>query len=246
MSNIIDVTDASFQTDVIEASRETPVVVDFWAAWCGPCRVLGPTIEDVVSAHPGVVLAKLDVDANQAVSMQYGIRGIPAVKAFRDGVVVDEFVGLQLRPAVERFIAALAPAVAEVLPEDEAGLRSHLAAHPDSLAARRALGRKLLASGRFDEADEVLAAAPADQVADGLRARLEIQRSGDSVLPPALNQRDIAREVSAMPDLIAAIRTADRDARTLLRRVALGVLAQQGDRDPAVEVLRGQLASALF
>jgi putative thioredoxin len=244
--NITDVTDATFQTEVIDASRQRPVVVDFWAAWCGPCRVLGPTIEEVVGQHPEVTLAKLDVDANPRTSSQYGIRSIPAVKAFRDGRVVDEFVGLQPRPNVERFIAGLVPAPALTLPDDEEGLRRHLDTHPDSVDAVRALGRRLIGAGRFDEADEVLAKAPQDPVSDGLRARLEVQRGGDGLLPASLYQRDPAREINAMPDLIAAIRTADPAARALLRRVVLGVLAEQPPNDPAVQTLRGQLANALF
>src|SRR5579864_770844 len=94
-ANVIDVSDATFERDVVEASRSQPVVVDFWAAWCGPCRALGPMLEEVVSRNAGVTLAKLDVDANQRTAAQFGIRGIPAVKAFRDGRMVDEFVGLQ-------------------------------------------------------------------------------------------------------------------------------------------------------
>jgi len=245
-SRVIDVTDATFATEVVEASRSRPVVVDFWAAWCGPCRALGPALEDVVSKTPGVTLAKLDVDANQRTAAQFGIRGIPAVKAFRDGGVVDEFLGLLPRKEVERFVARLAPAPAVQLPEDEPGLRSLLERSPDNVQARRALGRKLIASGRFDEADTVLAEAAGDPVSDGLRARIELVRGGDGVLPASLNTRDPADEINAMPDLIGAIRTSDRDTKARLRRVALGVLASQPNGDPAVETLRGQLANALF
>jgi len=244
---VIDVTDSTFETYVIEASRRQPVVVDFWAAWCGPCRALGPTLEDVVRKTPGVTLAKLDVDANQQTAARFGIKGIPAVKAFRDGRVVSEFLGLQPRQNVERFVASLAPApVKEELPEDEAGLRALLERDPDSVAARNALGRKLIGAGRFDEAESVLVAAENDPVGDGLRARLEILRAGDGVLPPSLNQRHPDDEINAMPDLIGAIRTSGGDAKSRLRRVALGVLAEQDRGDPAVETLRSQLASALF
>jgi putative thioredoxin len=245
-AQIIDVSDATFESDVVAASRTRPVVVDFWAAWCGPCRALGPMLEDVVQRNPAVTLAKLDVDSNQQSALRFGIRGIPAVKAFRAGRVVSEFVGLQPRQAVERFIAALAPVPVEPLPDDEAGLRARLGRRPDDVEARRALGRKLMSSGRFQEADSLLAEAPGDAVCDGLRARIELLRSADQTLPPALNQRNAPDELRAMPDLIALIRTAAGEEKSRLRRVALGVLAAHNGHDPAVETLRGQLANAIF
>jgi thioredoxin len=119
----VDVTDATFEQDVIAASAEAPVVVDFWAEWCGPCRALGPVIE-AATAEKGVALVKLDVDANPEVANRFGIRGIPAVKAFRNGEVVAEFVGARSRPAVDAFLDELTkPPVAETLDDPElAGL----------------------------------------------------------------------------------------------------------------------------
>ncbi len=104
----MDVTEATFETDVVARSHELPVVVDFWAAWCAPCRMLGPALEAAAAERAGqVVLAKVDVDANPQLAGQYGIQGIPAVKAFRNGRVVDEFVGVRSPQMIATFLDGL-------------------------------------------------------------------------------------------------------------------------------------------
>jgi len=115
----VDATDATFYQDVVVRSHERPVVVDFWAEWCGPCKMLAPLLEQAVEERPAIDLVKVDVDANPATANHYGIRGIPAVKAFRSGQVVEEFVGVQSRQSVEAFLdRLLGPSAGEALLEE--------------------------------------------------------------------------------------------------------------------------------
>lgn len=186
---VLDVTDATFQTAVIEESKTRPVVVDFWAPWCGPCRILGPIIEKVAGEFEGdVVLAKLNVDENQQSSMQYRVQGIPAVKAFRDGRVVNEFTGALPEPQVRAFFQSLAPTAADRAAAEaekliasgntagaETRYRELLTTTPDDPKVVLGLARILIARGDRDEADTLLKRIPADRQAKILRHRIFLE-----------------------------------------------------------------------
>jgi thioredoxin len=155
----MDVTDETFEREVIARSQELPVVVDFWADWCGPCKILAPVLERAVAERDGqVALAKLDVDANQETASRFGIRSIPAVKAFRGGHVVAEFLGAQRPTAVSAFLDQLTgPSAAEqLLSELEA--RGEL---PEIVAAARA--------GDYEDAFEAILEEIAAAAGDGER-----------------------------------------------------------------------------
>ena len=139
----MDVTEQTFDDAVLQRSHDVPVVVDFWASWCGPCLALAPVLEAEVEGRAGTIeLVKVDVDANQGLAQQFGVSGIPAVKAFKDGRVVNEFVGAQSPTSVSAFIdAVLAPPRADALVEElrASGELPEVVAALDAGDAERAL-----------------------------------------------------------------------------------------------------------
>jgi putative thioredoxin len=248
--SIYDVTEADFEARVLERSRELPVVVDFWAAWCGPCKQLTPVLERAVTARGGKVeLAKVDTDANQRLAAAFQIQGIPAVKAFRDGKVASEFTGAMPPPQVERFFDALVPSEAEELAGrgaaegDEQALRRALELDPASAEAKRELGRLLLRRGETGEALELLDSAKGDFVSGGLAARARLEANGE--LRPAFEAWDAGDHAEALERLQSALLDADADERNQLRQVMVAIFTDLGPDHELAREHRRRLSAAL-
>jgi putative thioredoxin len=244
----MDVTESNFEVAVIDRSHSLPVVVDFWAAWCAPCRQLGPVLEREASKRSGrLELVKVDVDANPALSQSYGIQGIPAVKAFHKGRVVAEFVGAQPAVAVERFLDSLLPSEPELLAQkgDEESLRTALELEPGHADAAIQLARILRGRGQNEEALEILGNVHGSFAAEGLAARIRLERTAVPDLSRAFAALDAGDKEQALEVLIEAITPAG-SSRDEIRCVVVGILDELGLDHPLATRSRMRLASALY
>ncbi len=234
---MVDVTDATFQTDVIERSKDVPVVVDLWAPWCGPCRQLGPIIEDVVDATDGgAVLAKVNVDENPQIAQAFRVQGIPAVFGIRNGAVLDSFVGAQGKDAVQSFVDGLLPTaeegeVAELVAEgDISSLRLALELDPANVEVTEALAEAMVADDRAEEALELLTRIP--ETANTRRIAALARTGGEAA----------ADDVDARLDALLDRAAADEEARQEL----LDLLELLGPEDPRTATYRKALTTKLF
>jgi len=273
---MLDVNEANFEQEVLLRSHEVPVVVDFWAEWCGPCKVLGPILERLAIEGGGrFILAKINVDQNPGLAMRFGVQGIPAVKAFKQGKVEAEFVGSQPEPVVRRFIQRLVPSPAEQAAqaansllvthhwkEAEEAFREALAEDERNAVAALGLMKSLLMQGRGGEALALLEDFPPGSewaIAEQLRPLADLLAAVENNGPGYDEQDPLAAELyqagrlivrgnlpAAMDGLLDILRQDKRYRDGLPRKILLAIFSILGDEDTLTRQYREELASVLF
>lgn len=233
-----DVTDATFESEVLVRSRQVPVVVDLWAPWCGPCKQLTPILEKVVGATAGTVaLAKVNIDENPGIAQAFQVQSIPAVFVLKDGQVVDSFLGAVPEAAVQQLVDRLLPTVEQTEVErlvalgDEASLQAALALEPDNPDAVVAMAELRVAEGRTDEALALLERIP--ESADTRRVAALARIGVDAVIDD-----DIPSRLDALLDQVKG----DDEARQRF----VDLLELLGPEDPRTAGYRRQLTARLF
>jgi putative thioredoxin len=242
---MVDVSEATFEQEILERSDTVPVVVDLWAEWCGPCKTLGPIIEQVIDETDGqVVLAKVDVDANPRLAEMFQVQGIPAVHAVYQRKVVASFVGAQPEAQVRQFVNALLPSEDEQLVAalidagDEVALRQALAAVPGHPEATVKLAELLVGEGRHDDALAELAKIPETAETRRVAALARTHLDPGAV---AADDGPLAGVEAKLDELLARVK-GDDDAR----QEFLDLLELMGPDDPRTADYRRALSRQLF
>lgn len=270
---IIDVTEADFPYEVLAYSEQVPVIVDFWAEWCIPCRTLSPILEKLAEEAKGAFrLAKLNVDQNQNLARHYRVTSIPSVKAFKSGQVVNEFSGLQPEPKVRQFLRSLAPSDTDLALEKgqsllaleswggaEKAFRQVLEQSPVDAEAMLGLAKSLLVQGRIEEALAQMAGIPASKAYSAAQTLLPLakamQRAQGQTWSDEPRQAAYQRALrlamrgnlpAAMDGVLDVLREDKRFGSGEARLVMLGLLEIMGDANPLTRQYRQELASVLF
>jgi len=272
--NIINVSEGDFEYQVLAYSQQMPVVVDFWAEWCIPCRTLGPMLEKLVQEADGAFrLAKVDVDANPNLANQCKVHSIPSVKAFRDGKVVSEFTGLIPEPRLRDFIRSIVPNELDLALEKsdslyqlkqwrsaEQAYRSILEKNPEHPAARLGLAKSLLIQGESDEVLSILQNFPPSReynTAQGLlplanalyrlnNGKPSTEDALDAAFNRAIHLIERGNLPAALDGLLDILREDKRYRDGEARKVFLGILELLGNEDPLTHQYRQELSSVLF
>ncbi len=272
---IVHANELNFEYEVLSFSKNNPVVVDFWADWCQPCKTLGPILERaVLEAGGSIRLAKVNIDQNPNLALQYEVRTIPTVKAFVQGVVVSEFVGMQPPDRVRAFLDQLTPpspidlAVEKASnllvqggwSEAESIFRDALSGKPNSSASLLGLSKSLIAQGKADEALELLRDFPASReysraetllpVAEAMRSYLKDQLpeedENDAAFRNALRLVSKGNLAAAMDGILGILRRDKRYGDGRAHKIALGIIEMLGEENLLTAQYRRELASALF
>lgn len=272
---IIDVTEADFEYQVLAYSQNVPVVVDFWAEWCGPCRTLGPLLERLAEEAQGAFrLAKVNVDENQNLAMRYAVRSIPFVKAFRHGQMVAEFIGAQPEPKVREFIRSIAPSPGDLALEKglsllnmgqpanaEVSFREVLEKSPANPSALLGLAKSLLQQGKHGESHAILVNFPASREFNAAMQLLPLSQAlhdfetglaslSDDPLEAAYDNAlrlvKLGNLEAAMDGLLDILRKDKHFHGEIARKVFVSLLELLGENNPVTRQYRAELSSVLF